>query len=78
MNEQELLARAKQMRAAVLEQLPEARPLIADLVQEGLIDGWRNVVYVGPPREVRGITAAEYLQNSKPLRGQYGTAAETV
>jgi hypothetical protein len=35
------------MRAAVLEQVPEARPLIASLVAAGLIDGWRNVTYVG-------------------------------
>lgn len=78
MTEQDLMARARAMREAVLEQLPEARPLIADLVKAGLIDCWRNVAYVGPPRETTGINAAEYLQNSQSLRGLYGTAAEAL
>lgn len=35
--------RAAENRALVREHLPEALPFIKDLVDEGLIDGWRNV-----------------------------------
>jgi hypothetical protein len=72
----ETLRRAEAMRAAVREQIPEAVPVIRDLHQAGLIAGWRNVSYVGPLRERRGIPADVYLENSE---GQYhGTAAEAV
>jgi hypothetical protein len=36
-------------RAAVLEKLPELVPFIKELHALGMIDGWRNVVDVGPP-----------------------------
>lgn len=34
----------------VHDEMPELVPEIKALVDAGLIDGWRNVVYVGPPR----------------------------
>jgi hypothetical protein len=69
-------ARAERMRTAVLEQIPEARPLIADLVKTGLISGWRNVRHVGPPRnpevgppsKPEGIPADVFLANSAGVR----------
>lgn len=38
------LFRASESRAFVLKHMPEIRPLIAELVAEGMIDGWRNVI----------------------------------
>lgn len=43
-------------------QIPEVVPFIKDLYQAGLIEGWRNVVYVGPLREI-GISAARIERN---------------
>ena len=37
-------------RAAVHAQMPELVPVIGELHAIGLIDGWRDVVYVGPQR----------------------------
>jgi len=36
-------------KAAVMERLPELLPFIRELHALGMIDGWRNVVEVGPP-----------------------------
>lgn len=52
------------MRSLVLAEIPDAVPFIRELHQAGLIDGWRNVSYVGPPRGPVGISAREYLENS--------------
>lgn len=57
-------ARAEAMRSLVLAEIPDAVPFIRELHQAGLIDGWRNVSYVGPPRGPVGISAREYLENS--------------
>jgi len=38
--------------AAVQAQMPELVPEIKALLAAGLIDGWRNVVYIGPPQPV--------------------------
>ena len=38
------IARASESRSFVLEQCPEIRPFIAELVTEGMIDGWRSVI----------------------------------
>ncbi len=65
MSEKHDIARAERMRDAVREQIPEAVPLIRDLLGAGLISGWRNVSYVGPPRGPLGISAREYLGNSQ-------------
>jgi len=46
----------REMAAAVKAHLPEAVPFIRDLHRCELIDGWRNVSYVGPDREQPGIT----------------------
>ena len=45
------------MRAAVHQQIPEALPWIRDLIAAGLIEGWRDVSYVGPPRTDNSISA---------------------
>jgi len=41
-------SRAERARAAVHEHMPEILPCIRDLVGEGLVGGWRAVVYCGP------------------------------
>lgn len=60
------------------ELTPGAVPLIRELVRAELIAGWRNVVYVGPHRELAGVTAEVYLRNStadKEVRERNGTLA---
>lgn len=54
-------AEIAQSRLDVLEQIPEMADEIRELLGEGLVDGWRNVTYIGPPREKdpRTITLAE-------------------
>lgn len=42
----------REMRARVKAIIPEAVAFIRELHRLGLIAGWRNVVYVGPPREI--------------------------
>ena len=42
---------ARRMRAKVCEENPEAIPFIQSLVREGLIRGWRDVVWAGSLRE---------------------------
>lgn len=71
-------ARAREMRAAVMREIPEARPWISDLVKHGLIDGWRNVAYVGPHRDTGGVTADVFLANSKGTKGHHGTPPANV
>lgn len=39
-------ARVAQNRRLVHEHMPEMLPIIKELVEEGLIDGWRNVTKV--------------------------------
>lgn len=60
-------ARAERMRAAMLEQTPGARPLIASLVAAGLIEGWRNVTYVGTDPGPQGIASDILLRNSRGM-----------
>lgn len=63
-------AHAITMRRAVHQHCPELLPVIKDLVQHELIEGWRNVASVldcGPPRPRNSITADIYLENSKPM-----------
>ena len=40
-----------QMRQQVHEQIPEALDFIGELYKLGMIDGWRNVVHVGPAND---------------------------
>lgn len=40
-------ARVAAIRQTVHELMPEAVPFIQDLVREGLLQGWRNVVWAG-------------------------------
>lgn len=64
-------ARTAALRAAVHAHCPELIPVIKDLHQHGLIDGWRNVESVlveGPPRPLNAVNAAVYLENSKPIQ----------
>lgn len=42
------------MSRMVHEQAPEVIPVMRELHALGMIDGWRDVVYVGPARE-RGV-----------------------
>lgn len=44
------LARARETAAKVRELMPEIVPEIKALVAAGLIEGWRNVDYIGPQR----------------------------
>ena len=37
--------------AKVKRLMPEMVPIIKDLHEAGLIDGWRSVLYVGPTRQ---------------------------
>lgn len=42
--------------------MPDLVPVIKDLHEAGLIDGWRNVEYVGPARpEPRGSVAMTHI-----------------
>jgi hypothetical protein len=69
----------RRMRERVHILLPDAVPFIRELAREGLITGWRNVVYVGPPRPVTGaIDARMYLANSEALRTKHGTVTDDV
>jgi len=61
-------ARAAEMRAAVLETIPEAVPLIRALHQAGLIDGWRAVTYVGPPREIPNAHSGPFLRGDEIMK----------
>lgn len=44
------LDRAREHAARVKALMPEIVPEIKMLVEAGLIDGWRNVEYIGPHR----------------------------
>jgi len=44
------LARARETAAKVRDLMPEIVPEIRALVEVGLIEGWRNVDYIGPHR----------------------------
>jgi hypothetical protein len=51
--------------ALVKSLMPEMAPIIKELHEVGLIEGWRNVVYVGPPRpEPYGVTVAQMVLES--------------
>lgn len=59
-------------RAAVIEDIPEMLPFLKALVAEGAIDGWRNVVEVGPGEpfqdgkgwvDVRKMESSESMQD---------------
>lgn len=39
-------------KTAVMESMPEILPFIKELHAAGAIEGWRNIVEVGPPIEV--------------------------
>jgi hypothetical protein len=61
-------ARAAAMRAAVLETIPDAVPLIHALHQAGLIDGWRAVTYVGPRREIPNAISGPFLRGDEIMK----------
>ena len=74
-------ARIAETRHRFYECMPELVPAVRELVECGLIDGWRNVAYVGPPREIRGVTSDIYLDNSradKEARERNGTPADAT
>jgi hypothetical protein len=58
-------ARAAEMRAAVHATIPDAVPLIHALHRAGLIDGWRSVTYVGPPREMPNAFGGPFLRGDE-------------
>lgn len=51
--------------ALVKSLMPEMVPFIKELHEVGLIDGWRNVAYIGPHRpEPRGVTGDQMVLES--------------
>lgn len=49
-------AGAREMAARVRAECPDAvEGVIRPLLQAGLIEGWRNVVRVGPPKALPGL-----------------------
>lgn len=65
--------RGRRAAGQVKELIPEAIPFIKDLHQAGLIEGWRNVTYVGPLRESGGISADRI--ELRPKESQGGNSA---
>lgn len=61
-------ARVAEMRASVLQTIPDAVPLIQALHAEGLIEGWRAVTYVGPPREMPNAYCGPLLRGDEMNR----------
>lgn len=63
--------RARRMRNEVRAKCPWMIRVIRDLVDNELIEGWRNVISVRPadaPRPpLNAINAAVFLENSKPM-----------
>lgn len=52
------MERARAVRAAVHASLPELLPVLRELVDLGLVTGWRNVQYCVPVKDapaVRGV-----------------------
>lgn len=60
-------ARVAALREQVLAEIPEAVPLLRALHQEGLIEGWRAVTYVGPPRAIAGAVPGPHLPGTLRL-----------
>ena len=64
-------ARIAQNVVAVKEMLPELVPFLQELHAEGMIEGWRDVAYVGPHRpDPPGAVAVSQMV--------MGTAAEAL
>lgn len=61
-------ARAAHLRARVLAEIPSAVPLIRALHAEGLIEGWRALTYVGPPRELSSAVCGPFLRGDELMR----------
>ena len=68
MTPEQQIERAKRMRDAVMQHMPEIVPCIKDLVDNGLITGWRNIKLCGPGPRSGGIEADKLLINSQGLK----------
>jgi len=59
--------RVAEQREYVLRELPNAIPSIRALHQAGLIDGWRSIIYIGPPRELPNASAGPFMRGDEMI-----------
>ncbi len=64
----ERLERARAVREKFIEQMPEGISFIQDLLREGLIDGWRDVTWVGTAEEWQKIHAEQIAPRALTYR----------
>lgn len=61
-------ARALDVAQRVRRDVPEAVPCIRELLAAGMIAGWRNITYCGPPREIPGAIKGPFRSGLEMTR----------